>query len=58
MKTEIEIQEALTKVESDQRLSQPTATISINAPLALIQLSLETERDTLKWVLGFVKCPT
>ena len=51
MKTEKEIKEMLEKFESDERLQQPTATIQINAPLALIQLELETKVITLKWVL-------
>lgn len=42
-------------IEEDDRLKQPTATIDINAPLALIQLSLETERTTLKKVKGWIQ---
>jgi len=52
MKTEKEIKKRLAEIEKDERISYPTATIDINAPLALIQLSLETERDALKWVLA------
>lgn len=33
--------------KSDERLSYPSATISENAPLALIQLELETKINTL-----------
>ncbi len=51
MKSEKEIRKQLKKIESDKRLSYPTATIVENAPLALIQLELEMKRDTLKWVL-------
>ena len=55
MKTKKEIEEMLKSIMSDERLSYPTATIDINAPLALIQLSLESKRDILKWVLDIVK---
>ena len=41
----------LALIEADERLRLPTATIQINAPLALIQLSLATRRDVLRWVL-------
>lgn len=51
MKTKKEIKAALTAIESDKRLSYKTATIVENAPLALIQLELETQQATLKWVL-------
>ena len=52
MKTKEEIQEKLNEILSDERLSYPIATIVENAPLALIQLSQESKRDTLRWVLG------
>ena len=52
MKTQKEIKKELNRILADERISYPTAIISINAPLALIQLELETKRDTLKWVLG------
>ena len=51
MKTENEIREKLEEITKDERLGYKTATIVENAPLALIQLSLETKRDVLKWVL-------
>lgn len=51
MKTEEEMEKRLSEINSDSRLRGKPATIQINAPLALIQLALETERDTLKWVL-------
>lgn len=54
MRTEEEIVARLAKIMEDDRLSQPPATIQINAPLALIQLELETKRDTLRWVLGLI----
>ena len=52
MKTKKEIEVLLAEVEKDERLSYPSAKIDINAPLALIQLGLETTRDLLKWVLS------
>ncbi len=51
MRNEREIQEKLRDVEKAEQLSYPNATIAENAPLALIQLSLETRRDILRWVL-------
>ena len=52
MKTKKEIQEKLKEIESDERLSYPPASIFLNAPLALIQIELETKARTLKWILG------
>lgn len=51
MKTKDEIERYLQKVLEDERLSYPSADIWTNAPLALVQLELETKRDVLKWVL-------
>jgi hypothetical protein len=44
--------ERLAEVEKDVRLSYPSADVRINAPLAMIQLSLGTERGVLMWLLG------
>lgn len=55
MKTEEEIKNRLDIVMADERLSYPPARVDINAPLALIQLSLETQRDVLQWVLDYNK---
>ena len=52
MRTEAEVRALLKEVTADERLGYPPATVEINAPLALVQLELETKRDTLKWVLG------
>lgn len=52
MKTEQEVKEKLSTIKKDERLGYPVATIDINAPLALIQLSLETQCDILRWVLS------
>ncbi len=52
MKTKKEIEEKLADIKSDERLGHPPATIDSNAPLALIQLSMECKIDILKWVLA------
>lgn len=51
MKTEAEIRAILTELETDERLRYPSATVDINAPLALVQLELEAKVNTLKWIL-------
>ncbi len=55
MKTEEAIREQIAKIEADERyqsgLKHP-ATVDINAPLALIQLTFETQLQTLRWVLN------
>ena len=54
MKSEKQIKKRIREIEDDDRyqsgLENP-ATIDINAPLALIQLSFETEIKVLKWIL-------
>ena len=52
MKTDEEIRRELEKVEADERINYPAAAVQINAPLALIQLSLTTKANTLRWALG------
>ncbi len=57
MKTKEKIIEKIIELQSDERLSCPIATIDENAPLALIQLELETKIKTLKWTLeGIPAC--
>jgi len=54
---EDEIRARISEIEADGRFQsgqKRPATIVENAPLALIQLNLETERKALKWVLGEV----
>ena len=51
MREEKQIRERLASVESDGRLRQPIATVFENAPLALIQLEMETESRVLRWAL-------
>ena len=47
-----EIKKKLNRVLNDERLWYECADVYSNAPLALIQMGLETERDTLLWVLN------
>lgn len=47
-----EIEKKLAELKADERLYYPTATVFANAPLALIQLSLSSQINTLEWVLG------
>ena len=51
MRSERMIRERLKKLLTDERLHYKAADVYINAPLALIQVGLETERDVLRWVL-------
>ena len=48
----IEIQAKLAELKKDDRIKGPSATVDINAPLALIQLSIESKIAALEWVLG------
>jgi hypothetical protein len=51
MQTEREIHKRINEILSDGRLSYKTADIFTNAPLALIQLEMETELHILENVL-------
>ncbi len=51
MKTEQEIKTRIGELKADDRLKQPLATVDINAPLALIQLGIESNIAALNWVL-------
>ena len=54
MKSKEQIEKRIEEIESDDRYQSGLiypATIDINAPLALIQLSFETELKALKWIL-------
>lgn len=51
MRSKKEIEDAIRKIENDERLKRPTATIDVNAPLALIQFGLKEQIKILKWVL-------
>jgi hypothetical protein len=46
-----EIEAKLEELKNDDSFKSPTATLFENAPLALIQLELETKVRVLEWVL-------
>lgn len=52
MRTKEEIEEKIAYYKADTRLQQPSATVQINAPLALIQLELEARISALEWALS------
>ena len=55
MKSKSEIAVRIAQLELDTRYQaglRSPATVDINAPLTLIQRSLKTQIDTLRWVLG------
>lgn len=52
MRKRREIEDALIKTESDERLGYDPAPVTINAPLALIQVELHTRANTLRWMLS------
>lgn len=45
------VEGALEEIENDERLGYPTATVDVNAPLALIQCGLGAQVRALKYVL-------
>lgn len=51
MKPPEELEKRIKEILADERLSYKTAVIFSNAPLALIQLELETELHTLQRIL-------
>ena len=54
MRTVEQIQTRIKEIENDDRYKsgrKHPATLDENAPLAMIQLALETEIATLRWVL-------
>lgn len=50
--SEEQIQKRISEILEDERFSYKSADIFTNAPLALIQLSMEVELHTLQKVLG------
>jgi hypothetical protein len=52
VKTEQQIRARLAVIDDDERYHYAPATVFENAPLALIQTTLETEAQALAWVLG------
>ena len=51
MRTESEIREEIEELEADPRLKYHPASVQINAPLALIQVEIDSRISALKWVL-------
>ena len=51
MKTEVRIRQKIHELEEDDRLKSKPALVDVNAPLALIQTSLEAKIEALRWVL-------
>ncbi len=47
LKALAKIEARIAEIEADERGLPPAATCEVNPPLALIQLALETERETL-----------
>lgn len=52
MMTKIEIESRINEILSDERIAYKTANVFTNAPLALIQIGLQTELHTLQKVIG------
>lgn len=44
------IREEIARVSADERLSYPPADVTINAPLALIQVALKSRIQALQWL--------
>lgn len=51
MRTKKEIINKIKELEEDERMGYKRASVFSNAPLALIQLSIQTKIDSLKWTL-------
>ena len=51
MKTKQEIEAELARIQADERIGYPAADVFINAPLALIQVNLESTVKAYSWVL-------
>lgn len=47
------IEDRITVLKMDERLHMADAQIQINAPLAIIQVALKTELNTLERVMGY-----
>lgn len=47
-----ELADRLKAIDADERYHYKAATVFENAPLALIQLEMETEARIIAWVLG------
>ena len=50
--TDVEIRARIADIDADERYHYPPAQVQINAPLALIQVSMGSEARALAWALG------
>lgn len=55
MKTEKEIEERIENLKDRDELDRESATVFENAPLALIQMDLESRITALEWVLEEIR---
>ena len=55
MKTETEVRAEIQALKADSRYKQRPALVEINAPLALIQVSIAARIRALQWVLAKVR---
>jgi hypothetical protein len=51
MRSRAEIEARIQQIWADERYHYPTATVFVNAPLALLQTALEEQMKILCWVL-------
>lgn len=49
------INKKLAEIETDDRLQQAPALVTINAPLALVQVNLQSFASALRWVLKILE---
>lgn len=50
--SDAELYNRLALIDADERFHYPPALVQVNAPLALIQVSMSAEAKALAWVLG------
>ena len=51
MRSKADIEKEIANIKADERHNYPPALVQINAPLALIQVALQSRIDALEWVL-------
>lgn len=51
MKTKEQIEKKLAELKADERHHYEPALVDVNAPLALIQVEIDSKISALKWVL-------
>lgn len=50
-----QIEQRIAEIRSDERFSYPPASVQVNAPLALIQVSMKSEVAGLLWALRCIR---